>query len=96
MARQQAVAKEAGGPATQLYMHQDGASWDFVAITPLLESAKQAEVDKKIEAIAKQKGYATGIKAALEFRQYMGSHTDTFTLGPATAEELLKMAEKKD
>src|SRR5512141_1014171 len=56
MAKQEAVAKEAGGPATQWYVHQDGASWDFVAITPQLEGAKQAEIEKKTEAIAKQKG----------------------------------------
>ena len=94
MARQEAVVKEAGGPATQWYMHQDGAGWDFVAITPQLEAAKQAEVDKKMEAIAKQKGIATGLKASFEFRQYMGTHTDTFAHGPMTVDELLKAAEK--
>lgn len=94
MARQEAATKEAGGPATQWYVHQDGASWDFVAITPELEAAKQAEVDKKVEAIAKQKGFATGLKAAFEFRQYMGTHSDTFALGPMTADEIVKAAEK--
>ena len=94
MAKQQAIAKEAGGPATQWYMHQDGGSWDFVAITPQLEPAKQAEVEKKTEALAKQKGMATGIKASFEFRQYMGTHTDTFAVGPLSLEELVKMAEK--
>ena len=94
MARQEAVAKEAGGPATQWYMHQDGAGWDFIAITPQLEAAKQAEVDKKIETLSKQKGIATGLKASFEFRQYMGTHTDTYTLGPMTADEIVKAAEK--
>ena len=94
MARQEAVAKEAGGPATQWYMHQDGAGWDFVAITPQLEAAKQAEVDKKIETLSKQKGIATGLKASFEFRQYMGTHTDTYALGPMTADEIVKAAEK--
>jgi hypothetical protein len=96
MARQEALAKEAGGPATQWFMHQDGAGWDFVAITPQLEPAQEAEVEKKTEALAKQKGTATGIKASLEFRQFMGNHTDTFALGPTTAGDLVKMAEKKD
>lgn len=94
MAKQEAVAKEAGGPATQWYVHQDGASWDFVAITPQLEGAKQAEIEKKTEAIAKQKGLATGLKASFEFRQYIGTHTDTFAHGPMTADEILKAAEK--
>jgi hypothetical protein len=94
MARQQALTKEAGGPVTEWYMHQDGATWDFVAITPQLEPAKQAEVDKKTDALAKQKGMATGIRASFEFRQYMGNHTDTFAAGPHTVDELVKMAEK--
>ena len=94
MARQEAATKEAGGPATQWYVHQDGASWDFVAITPELEPAKQAEVEKKVEAIAKQKGLSTGLKAAFEFRQFMGTHSDTFAAGPMTADEIVKAAEK--
>lgn len=94
MARQEAVAKEAGGPATQWYVHQDGASWDFVAITPELEPAKQAEIEKKTEAISKQKGLSTGLKASFEFRHYMGTHSDTFALGPMTADEIVKAAEK--
>jgi hypothetical protein len=94
MARQEAVTKEAGGPVAQWYVHQDGASWDFVAITPELEPAKQAEVDKKVEAIAKQKGLSTGLKASFEFRQYMGTHSDTYALGPMTADEIVKAAEK--
>ena len=61
---------------------------------PQLEGAKQAEVDKKIEAIAKQKGLATGLKASFEFRQYIGTHTDTFAHGPMTADEIVKAAEK--
>jgi hypothetical protein len=96
MARAEAVAKEAGGPATQWYMHENGGSWDFVAITPQLDAAKQAEVDKKVDAISKQKGIATGLKASFEFRQYMGTHTDTFAHGPMTASEIVKAAEKKD
>lgn len=94
MARAEAVAKEAGAPASQWYMHENGASWDFVSITPQLDAAKQAEVDKKVEAISKQKGIATGIKASFEFRQFIGTHSDTFTHGPMTASELLKAAEK--
>jgi hypothetical protein len=94
MARQEAAVKEAGGPATQWYVHQDGASWDFVAITPELEPAKQAEVEKKAEAIMKQKGLSSGLKAAFEFRQFMGTHSDTFAVGPMTADEIVKAAEK--
>ena len=76
------------------FAHMDGASWDYVAITPELEGAKQAEVEKKVEALSKQKGLATGFKASLQFRQYMGTHTDTYAMGPFTAEELIKASEK--
>jgi hypothetical protein len=96
MARQEAVIKEAGGPATQWFMHENGASWDFVTITPRLEPARQAEVDRKTEALARAKGLATGIKASFEFRQYVGTHSDTFATGPTTAEDLVRAAEKKD
>ena len=94
MAKQEALTKEAGGPAAQWYMHENGAGWDFVVITPQLEPAKQAELDKKVEALAKQKGLASGLKASFEFRQYMGTHTDTIASGPTTADEIVKAAEK--
>ncbi len=94
MARAEAVVKEAGGPATQWYMHENGGSWDFVSITPQLEAAKQAEVDRKVETLSKQKGISTGLKASFEFRQFIGTHTDTFAHGPMTAGEIVKAAEK--
>ena len=94
MVKQEAIAKEAGAPATQWYMHQDGGSWDFVSITPQLEPLKAAEAEKKVEALSKQKGVSTGLKSSFEFRQFMGTHTDTYAVGPVTADELVKMAEK--
>ncbi|MFI5120212.1 MAG: hypothetical protein ACHQM4_07360 [Thermoanaerobaculia bacterium] len=94
MARAEAVVKEAGGPATQWYMHENGGSWDFVSITPQLDAAKQAEVDRKVETLSKQKGISTGLKASFEFRQFIGTHTDTFAHGPMTAGEIVKAAEK--
>jgi hypothetical protein len=94
MARTEAVVKEAGGPAAQWYMHENGASWDFVSIVPQLDAAKQAEVDKKVETLSKQKGIVTGLKASFEFRQFIGTHSDTFTHGPMTASELVKASEK--
>lgn len=96
MAAREAVAREAGASDTMWFMHQNGASWDFIAITPEPDAAKQAEVDKKIDAISKQRGLSIGVRASLEFRQYMGTHSDTYALGPMTADELVKAAEKKD
>ena len=94
--QQEAVVKEAGAPATQWYVHLDGASWDYIGITKLAEPAKQEKLDKKIDKLAKKKGMATGMAASLEFRQFISSHTDTYVMGPFTAEGLVQEAEKRD
>ena len=94
--QQEAVVKEAGAPATQWYVHLDGASWDYIGITMLAEPAKQEKLDKKIDALAKKRGLATGMAASLEFRQFISSHTDTYVMGPFTAAGLVEEAEKRD
>ena len=96
MAAQEAVGKEAGAPAGVWYAHTDGASWDYMLIQPQVDAAKQDELDKKMDAISKQKGRATGFKSSLEFRQYISNHSDTFAMGGMTAADLVKAAEKKD
>lgn len=95
-AQQEVVAQEAGAPATQWFVHLDGASWDYIGIIKLAEPAKQEKLDKKIDKLAKKKGMATGMAASLEFRQFISSHTDTYVLGPFTAEGLVQEAEKRD
>lgn len=95
MAEREAVAKEAGASPTQWYVHQNGAGWDYVAMSEVGDPAKEGEMDKKTDEVAKKKGLSTGMAASLEFRQYIGSHTDTYAGGPYTAEELVKEAEKK-
>ncbi len=95
MAEREAVAKEAGAPPAQWYVHQNGAAWDFVAMSEVGDPAKEAEMDKKTDEIAKKKGLTTGMAASLEFRQYIGTHSDTYAGGPYTVEELVKEAEKK-
>jgi hypothetical protein len=90
-AAREAVDKEAGVPATQWYMHTNGDSWDFVSIAPVLSDAEQAKVD----AVSKKKGLTTGLQAALEFRQYVSAHTDTFVNGPTSATRLLQEAQRK-
>jgi hypothetical protein len=94
MAKREAIAKEAGAPATAWYVHTDGEGWDYVGITPQLDGAKQADVDKKTDDLSKAKGLTIGFKASLEFRQYIAKHSDTFAMGPMTADEIVKMAEK--
>ena len=95
MAESEAVAKEAGAPPTQWYVHHQGAGWDFISITPQLPSAQQDAVDKKDDEIRMKKGLPSGMAASLKFRQYIGGHSDTYAGGPYSAADLVKMAEGK-
>ena len=78
--------KEAGLPATQWYAHTDGASWDYIAIGPVLTDEQQSKVDE----ISKKKGRLTGFKASLQFREFVSNHTDTFVVGPVSAADLVE------
>lgn len=89
MAQREAVEKEAGAPPNQIYVHIDGASWDYLLISPQLAPTAQAELDKKIDAAMKKKGLATGPKVSLEIRQFISEHTDTTAAGPLTAAQIL-------
>lgn len=89
------ATKEAGGMPTHWFMHQDGADWDFVAVSHLASEKEEADREAKIDELLKKKGMTTGVAAWLEFRQVVSAHTDTFARGPYTATELLKEMEKK-
>jgi hypothetical protein len=89
-AAREAVATEAGIPATQWYAHTDGDSWDYISIGP----DTTREQDDKADAIMKRKGLTTGFKASLEFRTMVSSHTDTFVRGPTTAAALVEAGTK--
>ncbi len=88
MAAREAIAKEAGEPTTQWYRHLDGDSWDYVAIAPDHDAAR----DSKIDAMGKQRGMTSGMKSGLELRGLMASHTDTIVAGPMTAAAVVQEA----
>jgi hypothetical protein len=88
LAEQEAIAREAGVPASQLYSHTDGDSWDYLNIGPVLTDAQQAKVDDA----TRKRGRKTGFAAGLEFRTFVSSHTDTFAIGPVSAADLVSMA----
>lgn len=90
MAAQDDVAKQAGVGTVELYAHLDGDSWDFVGISPVTTP----EQEKKMDEIAAGKGLKVGLAAALEFRQFLAWHTDTHTVGPTSAAELVAQATK--
>ena len=88
MADRDAIDQQLGLPRAQWYGHFQGDSWDYIAIAPDLTDAQQ----RKEDDAAKAKGLATGLKASLEFREFIASHTDTVSIGPLTASDLAARA----
>ena len=84
--------KMAGLPARQLYVHRDGASWDFMIIQP-------ADIpDDKSKALGEawdKLGLPSGADFFIEFRKFLASHEDTFVTGPTTAADYLATRKKK-
>lgn len=82
----------AGLPPRELYVHSDGANWDFLLIQP-------AEVpEEKSKALAeawKKLGLPSGAKFFSEFRVFVAEHTDTFAEGPISAKEWLSRLDQK-
>ncbi len=81
----------AGLPPRQLYVHSDGASWDFMLIQPAEippeKSAALGEAWKKL-------GLPSGADFFLGFRKFIAEHTDTFVLGPTSAADYLATRKK--
>jgi hypothetical protein len=84
--------KIAGLPPRQLYVHDDGASWDFMFIQPAETPADKAAA---LKAAWEKLGLPTGADFFLSFRQYIASHEDTFVNGPTTAADFLASRKKK-
>jgi hypothetical protein len=80
---------EAGLAPRQLYVHDHGASWDFILIQPAEYTDEQ---NKKLSAAYKKLGLPGGAKFFVTFRQYLLEHTDT-TAEKTTAAEWLKKLE---
>ena len=83
--------RRAGLPPRQLYVHQDGADWDFMFIQP-------AETpDGKEQALAdayKALNTPRGPDFFVKFRAFIAEHTDTFVSGPTNAADWLKKLEE--
>lgn len=85
-ARQDEISRAAGLPANQLYVHQNGDSWDFLTIAPQTTEAQ----DEALEAAAGRMGVQSGPRIGLELRQHIAEHSDTFVAGPTTAADWLR------
>lgn len=82
----------AGLPPRQLYVHSDGADWDFMLIQPAeTPKEKQAALDAAWDKL----GLPSGADFFLEFRTYIAEHSDTFAKGPTTAADFLATRTKK-
>jgi hypothetical protein len=84
-AEQDRVARAAGVAPMQLYIHTDGDSWDYMGINPVTTDAQ----DEAMDAAAKKMGLMSGARVPLELRKHISSHTDTYTIGPITAEQAI-------
>ena len=85
LADQDRVAAAASVAPAQVYVHTDGAAWDFLVIQPRTSDAQ----DKAMDEAAKKLGVTIGPRAGLEFRKHIAEHTDTFVNGPMTAAQYL-------
>jgi hypothetical protein len=91
MAAQDRASVAAGLPASQIYVHTSGDSWDYAVINPVTTKAQ----DDAVEAAAKKMGMTSGPRASIEFRTMISSHTDTTADGPMTAAQILaRLGEK--
>ncbi|MGN6817687.1 MAG: hypothetical protein ACTHJR_03345 [Sphingomonas sp.] len=81
----------AGLPPRQLYVHSDGADWDYLLIQPAETPKDKAAA---LDAAWKKVGLPSGADFFFEIRKYIAGHTDTFVTGPTTAKDYLASAAK--
>lgn len=92
IARYDEANRMAGVPPRQLFVHSDGADWDFILIQPShYPPDKQAALDKAW----KQLGLPSGADFFLNFRRFIAEHSDTTAIGPTTAAAYLASRSSK-
>jgi len=79
--------RRAGLPPRQLFVHSDGAGWDFMLIQPA-----DVPKDKEDELAAAYKALKTpsGPDFFVTIRRFIAEHSDTFVTGPTSAADWLK------
>ena len=93
IARFDEVNRLAGLPPRQLYVHQEGASWDFMLIQPArTPDDKRAALDAAWDKLK----LPSGPDYFFSFRSMIAEHTDTFVGGPTSAAAYLARAKPKD
>lgn len=79
---------EAGLPPRQLFVHEGGASWDFLLLQPAHHTDEESA---KLDAAFKKLGIPQGAKFFVAFRQLIAEHTDTNVVATTAAEYLKKL-----
>jgi len=79
----------AGLPARQLYVHEDGADWDFIFIQP---EHNPPDKNKLVSAALRKMNAPSDADFFFAIRKFIASHTDTTALGPTTAADYLARA----
>ncbi|MGH8242960.1 MAG: hypothetical protein ACRETY_06375 [Steroidobacteraceae bacterium] len=79
---------EAGLPPRQLFVHQGGASWDFLILQPAHHTDEESA---KLDAAFKKLGIPQGAKFFVAFRELIAEHTDTNVEATTAAEYLRKL-----
>ena len=86
IARCDEANRRAGLPPRELYVHSDGAGWDFMIIQPASTPDDHRDaLDKAWDEL----GLPSGAEFFLQFRRFIAEHEDTFVKGPTTAAEFL-------
>ena len=86
IARCDKVNRAVGLPPRQLYVHSDGADWDYMLIQPAeTPPDKQAALD----AAWAKSGLPSGVDFFFAIRRFIASHTDTIATGPTSADAYL-------
>lgn len=92
IARYDEANRLAGLPPRQLYVHSDGADWDFVLIQPAKTPPDKAEA---LDKAWKQLGLPSGADFFLQYRRFIAEHSDTVANGPTTAADYLATRKQK-
>lgn len=88
----EALSKEVGLEPNDLYIHDSGASWDFIIIK------REGQDPQRIAALFKklqEAGFPSGPDYFFESRKTFASHEDTQALGPTTATAYMATRKQK-
>lgn len=92
IARCDEVNRLANVAPRQLFVHSDGAEWDFMLLQPAHYSAAE---NARIDAAWDKLGMPSGADFFMSIRKFIAVHTDTTVRGPTTAADYLATMVKK-